>query len=132
MTINLIGKNFELTEPIKDHIIKRINNLEKLLSSIEEEGGEVFASFEVGKSTRHHKQGEVFHADCLITIDGKKFYAESDKEDLYQTIDEIKEVLFREIMKHKDREQTLFRRGAKSIKKMMKGLSKRNPWTSKY
>ena len=80
----------------------------------------------------HHKQGEVFHSDCLITIDGKKFYAESDKEDLYQTVDEIKEVLTREVRHYKDREQTLFRRGAKSIKKMMKGLSRRNPWTSKY
>ena len=132
MNINLQGKNMELTEAIKDYVLKRVTNLEKLLSTIETRGGEVMVNFEVGKSTKHHKSGVVFHSDCLININGKEFYSSSDKEDLYQTIDEIKENLFNEIKKSKDRRQTLFKRGAASIKKMMKGLSKRNPFTSKY
>jgi putative sigma-54 modulation protein len=132
MQINLNGKNIDITEAIHDYVQKRVTNLEKLLSTIEAGGGEVMVNFEVGKSTKHHKGGEVFHSDCLINIDGKKFYASSDKEDLYQAIDEIKETLFREIRKNKDRKQTLFRRGASSVKKMLKGLSKRNPFTSKY
>ena len=132
MKINLLGKNFELTEAIKDYVSKRVTNLEKLLSTMEAGGGEVLVNFEVGKSTKHHKSGAVFHSDCLINIDGKEFYASSDKEDLYQAIDEIKESLFNEIRKNKDRKQTLFKRGASSVKKMMKGLSKRNPFTSKY
>jgi len=132
MKINLQGKNMELTEAIKDYVLKRVTNLEKLLSTIETRGGEVMVNFEVGKSTKHHKSGVVFHADCLININGKKFYSSSDKEDLYQAIDEIRESLFNEIRKNKDRRQTLFKRGAASVKKMMKGLSKRNPFTSKY
>ena len=132
MKINLQGKNMELTEAIKDYVLKRVTNLEKLLSTIETRGGEIMVNFEVGKSTKHHKSGIVFHSDCLININGKKFYSSSDKEDLYQTIDEIKESLFNEIRKNKDRRQTLFKRGAASVKKMMKGLSKRNPFTSKY
>ncbi|MEK7104672.1 MAG: ribosome-associated translation inhibitor RaiA [Patescibacteria group bacterium] len=132
MKINLQGKNFELTEPIKDYVLKRVTNLEKLLSTIEKRGGEVKVNFEVGKSTKHHKRGEVFHSDCLIKINGKEFYSSSDKEDIYQAIDEIRESLFNEIRKNKDRRQTLFRRGASSVKKMLKGLSKRNPFTSKY
>lgn len=129
--INLQGKNFELTEAIKDYVLKRVTNLEKLLSSIEENGGEVLVNFEVGKSTKHHKSGEVFHSDCLINIDGKEFYASSDREDLYESVDEIKEELFNDIRKNKDKRQTLFKRGAASVKKMMKGLSDRNPFTSK-
>ena len=132
MQINLQGKNIELTEAIRDYVLKRVTNLEKLLSGIEAKGGEVNANFEVSKSTNHHKSGEIFHSDCLIKINGKEFYSSSDKEDLYQTIDEIKENLFREIRKSKDRRHTLWKRGAVSIKKMMKGLSKRNPFTSKY
>jgi putative sigma-54 modulation protein len=132
MQINLNGKNIDITEAIHDYVQKRVTNLEKLLSTIEAGGGEVMVNFEVGKSTKHHKGGEVFHSDCLINIDGKKFYASSDKEDIYQAIDEIRETLFREIRKNKDRKQTLFRRGASSVKKMLKGLSKRNPFTSKY
>lgn len=133
MKVNLQGKNFELTPAIKDYILKRVTNLEKLLSTIEEgKGGDIMINFEVGKSTKHHKAGEVFHADCLINIDGKKFYYSSDREDIYQAIDEIRESLYEEIRRFKDRRQTLFRRGASSVKKMLKGLSKRNPFTSKY
>ncbi|OGI93908.1 ribosomal subunit interface protein [Candidatus Nomurabacteria bacterium RIFCSPLOWO2_01_FULL_40_18] len=132
MQINLLGKNIGLTEAIKDYVSKRVTNLEKLLSRIEEGGGKVMANFEVSKSTNHHKGGEVFHADCLIKIDGKEFYGSADKEDLYEAIDDVKDSLYNEISKNKGRRQTLIVRGARSIKKMLKGLSKRNPFTSKY
>jgi ribosomal subunit interface protein len=132
MQINLQSKNFDITESVRDYVLKRVTNLEKLLSRIEENGGDVMVNFEVGKSTKHHKSGEVFHADCFININGNKFYASSDKEDVYQSIDEIKDSLFNDIQKNKDRKQTLFKRGALSIKKMLKGLSRRNPFTSKY
>lgn len=132
MQINLVGKNMELTEAIKDYVLKRVTNLEKLLSRVEKGGGKVMANFEIGKSTNHHKSGQIFHADCLIKIDGKEFYGSADKEDLYQAVDAIKDSLYNEINRNKDRSQTLLYRGARSIKKMMKGLSKRNPFTSKY
>jgi len=131
MQINLQGKNIELTEAIKDYVLKRVTNLGKLLTKIEEKEGQVLVHFEVAKSSNHHKGGEVFHADCLIKIDGKDFYGSADKEDLYEAIDHVKDSLYNEINKHKDRRQTLFRRGASSVKRMMKGLSKRNPFTSK-
>mgnify|MGYP001576399814 CR=1 FL=1 len=131
MQINLVGKNIELTEAIKEYVVKRVTNLEKLLTRIEGRDGKVLVNFEVGKSTNHHKTGFVFHADCLININGKKFYGSADKEDLYEAVDSVKDSLYNEINKNKDRRQTLFRRGALSVKKMLKGFSKRNPFTSK-
>ncbi len=122
----------ELTEAIRDYVIKRVTNLEKLLSKMEVAGGEAVVNFEVAKNSNHHKSGNVFHADCLIKIKGDEFYGSADEEDLYAAIDAVKESLFREISKNKDRRQTLFKRGAASIKKMLKGLSRRNPFTSKY
>ncbi len=127
-----MSRNIELTEDIKAYVSKRVTNLEKLLTRIEGSGGKVMANFEVSRSTNHHKSGEVFHADCLIKIDGKEFYGSADKEDLYQAVDALKDSLYNEINKNKDRAQTLLYRGARSIKKMMKGLSKKNPFTSKY
>lgn len=132
MKINLQSKNMELTDAIRDYALKKVTNLEKLLSNIEQGGGEVLVNFEVSKSTNHHKAGEIFHADCLINIDGEKFYGSNDGEDLYGAVDGVKETLFNEIRKSKDRRQTLFKRGAMSVKKMLKGISKRNPFTSKY
>jgi len=132
MQINLQGKNIELTEAIKDYVSKRVTNLEKLLSNIESKKGEARVNFEVAKTTNHHKTGEIFHANCMINIAGEKFYSESNHEDLYAAIDEVKDKLFNDIQKNKDRKQTLFKRGALSVKKMLKGMTKRNPFTSKY
>ena len=70
MQINLQSKNMELTNDIRDYALKRVTNLEKLLSRLQEDGGEVKALFEISRSTNHHKAGEVFHADCSINIDG--------------------------------------------------------------
>lgn len=132
MKINLKGTNIELTPAIKDYVLKRVTNLGKLLSKIEAGDEKVLINFEVAKATNHHKAGFVFHSDCNINIAGKDFYASSDKEDLYEAIDDVKSILFTEITKNKDRNRTLLHRGARSVKKMLKGLSKRNPFTSKY
>ncbi len=132
MKINFQAKNIEITDAIHDYVEKRVTNLGKLLSDIEERDGEISVLFSLSKTTHHHKGGEVFHADCSINIKGKKFYASVNKQDLYEAIDAVKEDLFMEITKNKDKKQTLFKRGASSVKKMMKGLSKRNPFTSKY
>jgi putative sigma-54 modulation protein len=132
MQINLKGTNIELTPAIKDYVLKRVTNLGKLLSKMEKGEKEIMINFEVGKNTNHHKAGPVFHTDCLININGEEFYASSDKEDLYAAIDDVKDSLFREVSKNKDKKRTLFHRGARSVKKMLKGLSKRNPFTSKY
>lgn len=130
MNINLQSKNMELTPAIHDYVMKRITNLEKLLEKME--GGSAVVSFDLSKNTNHHKAGSIFHADCRIQIKGEEFYGSADEEDLYVAIDVVKENLFREISKNKDRKQTLFKRGAASVKKMLKGLSSRNPFTSKY
>ncbi len=132
MKINFQAKNIEITEAIHDYVEKRVTNLGRLLAEMEEKGEEANVLFSVSKTTHHHKGGEVFHADCSININGKKFYASVNKQDLYEAIDAVKEDLFMEITKNKDKKHTLFKRGATSIKKMMKGISKRNPFTSKY
>ena len=132
MQINFQAKNIEITPAIHDYVVKRVTNLGKLLTEIEATSGEVILLFSLSKTTHHHKSGEVFHADCSVNIKGKKFYSSVNSEELYQAIDEVKDNLFAEINHSKDKKQTLYKRGATSVKKMMKGLSKRNPFTAKY
>ncbi len=132
MNINLQSKNFEITPEVHDYVMKRIMTLEKLVETMEVEGKGAVVNIELSKNTNHHKGGSVFHADCLIAVKGEEFYGSADEEDIYMAIDAVKESLFREISKNKDRKQTLFKRGAASVKKMLKGLSDRNPFTSKY
>jgi len=132
MDIKILAKKLELSDKLKDYTLKKVTNLGKILKKIEDKGGEIKVNFEVSQSTKRHKSGVIFHADCTIRIDGKKFYSSSENADIYEAIDTIKDSLFREISQDKDKKQTLTRRGANSVKKMMKGISKRNPATGKY
>ncbi len=123
MNINFQAKNMELTPAIHDYVLQRVTDLGKILSKMEEKGGEVKVLFDVAKTTNHHKTGEIFRADCSITIDGKKFYSSSDKSDLYAAIDDVKENLYHEISRSKDRKQHLFRRGAQKVKDLMRDVT---------
>ncbi len=117
----------ELTGAINDYVNKRLGTIEKFRKD-----GEITGHVEIGKTTNHHKQGDVFKAEFDINMNGEKFFAMSEKSDLYSAIDDAKEEITQKISNNKDRKKTLFKRGAASIKKMLKGLSDRNPFTSKY
>lgn len=127
LTVNIKATNIELTDAIKDYAERKLNSLDKFMHS-EAESMHV----EIGKISNHHKQGEVYKAEVNLSMGGKKFYAIAEKEDLYTAIDEVREDIVRQLTENKERSVTLFRRGARSVKKMMKGISKRNPFTSKY
>ncbi len=126
ITFKLTG--IEGTDAIKDYAIKRLSTLEKLLTSY---GPDAQLSVELGQTTKHHKQGEIFRAEVNVLGAGKKTRAVSEKEDLYNAIDDVRAELSRVLISEKDRSSSLFRRGARSVKKMLKGLSSRNPWSSK-
>lgn len=127
ITKNIKATNIELTQNINNYVDKRLESLKKFTK-----GNEIVAYVEVGKTTNHHKSGDVFKAEFNLEISGNKFYSVSETEDLYKSIDEAKGELIRQIKSSKGREKTLFKRGAMSVKKMLKGISKRNPFTSKY
>lgn len=128
MTTNIKGTNIELTIPITDYVNKKLKSIEKVVAM----GNEVDVYVEVGKTTNHHKQGDYFKAEFDVEIDGEKFFTSSEKSDLYKAIDDAKDELLKRIKNNKKRKSTLFKRGAMSVKKMIKGVSKRNPFTSKY
>ncbi|HEY5588218.1 MAG TPA: ribosome-associated translation inhibitor RaiA [Candidatus Paceibacterota bacterium] len=126
MNINIKATNMELTDAISDYINKRLSGISKFLKN-----GEMLARVEVSKTTSHHKHGDIFRAELFIEISGNEFYTFSEKDDLYVAIDDAKEELFRQVSSDKKRKQTLFKRGSISVKKMLKGISDRNPFTSK-
>mgnify|MGYP003404567027 CR=1 FL=1 len=126
MNINIKATNLELTDAIRDYVEKKVESLQKFINNTN-----VQVQIEVAKTTNHHKNGEVFKAEIDIRADGKKFFTASEGEDLYATIDEARESMMRELTHNKDRDRTLYKRGAASVKKMLKGISKRNPFTSK-
>jgi len=126
ININIKATNMELTSSIKDYIEKRVEALNKFFSNDTE------LYVEVGKTSLHHKNGDYYKAEISMKSGESNFFAVSEKENLYTAIDAVKEEISNLIKRSKDKKQTLFKRGAKSVKKMIKGISSRNPFTSKY
>jgi len=122
MKIKIQRKNIEITSAINDYIIKRVTNLGKILDKLEKKTGEIFVNFDVAKTTNHHKAGEVFRAECSIETKRGNYFSSVDEEDLYTAIDAVKENLFRDISKTKEKKRSLFNYGARKIKDTIKGI----------
>jgi ribosomal subunit interface protein len=117
MNIVIKSTNLELTPALRDYTEKRLRSIVKYT------GGDATITVEIGKTTAHHKQGEVFLAEVhVLTPLGKQHHAASEKGDLYEAIDDVRNEIVRELASAKGKRETLFRRGAQKVKWMMRGF----------
>jgi len=120
MKIIVSARNIELTSGLEQHIGEKINGLSKLVR-LYEESGAAEARIEVSKTSRHHKQGEVYYAEANLKLPGSMLRAESTNLDIYSAIDEIKDELSRLIKAYKDKRSVQRRRGARELKERRLG-----------
>ena len=124
MNINIKATGIALTPAISDYVYKKISSVEKYLSK---KGPTASAQVEVGKTTKHHKSGDVFKAEVRLIGGGLDMYAVEEAEDLYAAIDLVEAEITRGILKTKGRHIQLLRRGQRAIKDLMKDF----PWALK-
>ncbi len=117
MILNTKATGISLTPSITDYIWKKVNILEKFFRS-----EEILANIEVGRTTRHHKSGDIFRAEIHITADGEEYYAVAEKNDLYAAIDEVKDEIVHELTSKRKKALHLFRRGGAKIKNLLRGI----------
>ncbi|MBI4837379.1 MAG: ribosome-associated translation inhibitor RaiA [Candidatus Portnoybacteria bacterium] len=117
MRLIIKTKNFILTDAIGDYCEKKIKNLEKFLEGFNQDS--IMAEAELSRTTRHHKSGDVFRFEVNLTINGKLLRSESEQESIYAAIDDVYDELAREIKGKKTRQDVLFRRIARSVKKKL-------------
>lgn len=119
MNIKIRAKDYELTPAIEEYINKKLSSLEKFLG-----GDSVLCEVEIGKSTDHHKSGDIFRAEVNIVKSGRgQFYAVAEESDLYASIDVVRDEAERVIVSNKNKKETLFRRGASKFKNIIKGIT---------
>ncbi len=102
MKINIKAKNFELTPAIKGYVEEKMSYLDRLMGDIDILGA-VSLDFEVGKTTMHHNKGGVFYAEANLHVPKRTIRAAKTDDDLHAAIDEVKEVLAREVKEYKER-----------------------------
>ena len=98
MNIIIKTKNIRLTESLEKYINDKIGKLARFMHS---ENTEVFV--EVKKETIHHKKGDMFSAQLVLSMDGKKLVVKAHGEDLLKVIIKSKDEMEIEIKKHKTR-----------------------------
>lgn len=122
MNINIKATNIELTSEIRDYLNKRLSSLEKLLPTDKETN--IFV--ELGKESNHHQNGdELFMAELRLSVEGRDLYVKDFGAELFAAIDLVKDEAQRQIKEKKEKSQTLFVRGARKLKKRIKGMK---PW----
>ncbi|MEI6399917.1 MAG: ribosome-associated translation inhibitor RaiA [bacterium] len=117
MNIIIKATNTELTSAIEDYIHRRMQSITKFIKV-----SNPILHIEVGKSTNHHRHGEIFFAEGETTILGKKYFARAEAENLYTAIDELQAELSKEFSSKKGKNRTLFIRGSQKIKHLMTGI----------
>lgn len=118
MTINIKTTNITLTEAISDYTSKRLDAITQFFK----DDTTVKCDIELGRTTHHHKNGDIFRAEIHITGKNKDHYASAEEEDLYKAIDMVRDEMLREVRTGKEKKISLLRRGGAKIKGILKGL----------
>ena len=118
MNITIKGTGIELTDAISAYAEKKIGSLSKYLDQTRIDS--FIARIEVGKSTNHHKSGDIFRAEVHIAGPETDSYAVVESEDLYSAIDLVEDELARELISTKGRRVKMMRNGERVIKSILK------------
>ena len=108
MNIIIKTKNFELVQSLREYAEEKIGSLEKYLNFLQEEKdpalvAEIEAVIEVGKTTTHHRKGDIFRAEVLLTFHRNKLRAAKSADDLEKAIVEVRDDLQRQITDFKEK-----------------------------
>ena len=117
MKIQVKATNIKLTDAISDYLDKRLGAFDKY---IDPEETSLICDVEVGRTTHHHLQGDIFRAEINLHVGGKSFRSVSEQETLYSAIDDVREEMSRVLRKQKQKQRTLVRRGAAQMKNLLR------------
>lgn len=101
MKIDIKGTQLELTPSIKNYIEEKLGGLDRYLGSLETKS-EPVCFVEVGRATKHHKQGKVFYAEATLALQGETIRVEHYDDDIRQAVDAVKDRMKTSLQKYKE------------------------------
>lgn len=120
MHIIITGVHIEITDAIRSYVMEKMGTLQKLLPKSDTSAK---LTVELSKVSNHHAHGEFFQAEGLLHVRGKESALKTTEDDLYKSVDVLKDMLLRELSTHKDKERSLIRRSAHKVKTLLKRLA---------
>ena len=119
MHIIITGVHMEMTDAIRDYTLSKMKSLDKY---VQKDDTSAKLVIELSKTTKHHQNGDVFQAEARLHTRGREISLQAIENDLYKSIDVLKDMLARELSTHKDKERSIFRKGANKIKNLFKKI----------
>lgn len=124
LKINIKTTNFQLTDSIREYIEKKFGELEKFVNVHSDDEGRrstVEAFVEVGRTTQHHKKGNVYRAEIQIRLPGAQgIRVESEQWDVHHAIDEAKDEMQRQLKRYKGKQRSKLYHAARIAKRLSK------------
>ena len=115
-SFNIKATNFEQTSVIEELLGKRLKTLEKFLPD-----GETMLICEVELEKQTGQQtGRIFRAEINLQVGGTLLRSTATSERMEDAIEQAKNELKSELVRTSGKRQSMFRRGAKRIKDMLR------------
>jgi len=100
LNVNIKATNIEITPDITDYLTKKLSALEKFIKE-SDSGAE--AKVEIGKTTNHQLNGNIFFTEINFHIDDRDFRVRSELDSLMASMDKAKDLALLELRKNKDK-----------------------------
>jgi ribosomal subunit interface protein len=114
----LKAKNIELTDAIGSYVDKILVAIEK---HVDMSDTSILADIEVGKTSHHHKSGDIFRAEVNLHTRLGTFRAVSETGDLYSAIDDVKDEISQMLASKKRRRNDFLRKSGLALKNVIRG-----------
>lgn len=114
----ITGDDFSITDSIRDYIEKRFSGFDRFL----DDKSEHEMLFIVGKDTAHAREN-TFYAEVRFKIHERDFFARGEASDEMAAIDIARDELMREVTHSNQKRRTLFHRGARKIKELIRRVN---------
>ncbi len=112
MNIQISNKNFDLTQPFKQYLEEKLNNITKYNENI--------TSCRVILSRdQHHNKGEVFTIEVNINIPRKsELIIKETQADARAAVDIIQDKIIRQLVKNKEKKKGKLRKKIEELKNL--------------
>jgi ribosomal subunit interface protein len=117
------GTGIDLSDAISSAIDKVVASIDKY---VDPSDTSALVDIEVGKTTNHHRSGEIFRAEINFHSRIGSLRSESEKEDLYVALVEAKDEIIESLRSKKSKRTDFIKRSGVKIKNMIRGLYSRD------
>jgi len=89
--MRLTARNFEITETLREYITKRLGHLDRYSEHIID-----------SEIILHQERGQ-YKGEMIVKVKGRTIKAETKNNDILKVIDELKDIIIRELKKYEEK-----------------------------